>query len=100
MSKHMLLGKIKEAMQTKTEAGGNKYVLMATTILTCKGWEKKNKDGEDVEFASSESEQKAHFMKSSIPLPVMGNECYPPSKPKGKEALQCQSIEEQAGGVN
>ena len=58
---------------------------MATTILTCKGWEKKNKGGEDVEFASSESEQKAHFMKSSIPLPVMGNECYPPSKPKERK---------------
>lgn len=56
MSKYMLLGKIKEVMQIKTEVGVNKYVLMVIIILICKGWEKKNKGGEDVEFVLLEFE--------------------------------------------
>ena len=52
VSKPVLLGKIKEAMQTRMEAAENKYVVMAATILNCEGWERKNENGEeDVEFA-------------------------------------------------
>ena len=54
VSKRMLLGKIKEVMQTRREAAENKYVVMAATILNCKGWERKNENGEeDVEFADN-----------------------------------------------
>ena len=54
VSKRMLLGKIKEVMQTRMEAAENKYVVMAATILNCKGWERKNENGEeDVEFADN-----------------------------------------------
>ena len=44
-TKTMLLGRIKEAMETRQEVAENKYVLMAATVLNCKGWE------EDLEFA-------------------------------------------------
>ena len=54
VSKRMLLGKIKEVMQTRMEAAENKYVVMAATILNCKGWERKNENGEeDMEFADN-----------------------------------------------
>ena len=54
VSKRVLLGKIKEAMQTRMEAAENKYVVMAATILNCEGWERKNENGEeDVEFADN-----------------------------------------------
>ena len=53
MSKHVLLGKIKEPMHIRMQVAQNKYVLMATTILKCEGWERKNEDGEDGEFADN-----------------------------------------------
>ena len=40
-------------MQTRMEAAENEYLLMDATILTCKGWERKNEDGEDVESADN-----------------------------------------------
>ena len=43
----MLLRRIKEAMQTRMEVAENKYVFMATTVLNCEGWERKNEDGEE-----------------------------------------------------
>lgn len=51
-SKNVLLGRIKEAMQTRLEVAENNHVLLASTILNCEGWEKTKEDGEeDVEFA-------------------------------------------------
>lgn len=29
------------------EVAENKYVFMATTVLNCEGWERKNEDGEE-----------------------------------------------------
>lgn len=37
VSKGILLDRIKDAMQTRLEAGENKIVLMAATILNCEG---------------------------------------------------------------
>ncbi len=47
--KGSLLGRMKEAMQTRLEAAENRFVLMATTILNCKGWERKGTDEEEDE---------------------------------------------------
>lgn len=50
----MLLGRIKEAMETRLEVAENKHVLVATTVLNCEGWERRNDNGEDdVEYADS-----------------------------------------------
>jgi len=49
----MLLGRIKEAMQTRLEVAENSHVLLASTILNCERWEKTTEDsGEDLEFAN------------------------------------------------
>lgn len=54
VSKGILLDRIKDAMQTRLEAGENKIVLMAATILNCKGWERRKENGEeDLEFADN-----------------------------------------------
>lgn len=46
-----MLDRIKDAMQTRLEAGENKIVLMAATILNCEGWERRKENGEeDLEF--------------------------------------------------
>ena len=51
-TKTMLLGRIKEAMETRLEVAENKHVLMAATVLNCEGWERRNENGEeDLEFA-------------------------------------------------
>ena len=51
-TKTMLLGRIKEAMETRLEVAENKHVLMAATVLNCEGWEKRDDNGDDdVEFA-------------------------------------------------
>lgn len=47
----MLLGRIKEAIETRLEVAEKKHVLMAATVLNCEGWEKRDDSGEDVEFA-------------------------------------------------
>ena len=54
VSKGILLDRIKDAMQTRLEAGENKIVLMAATILNCEGWERREENGEeDLEFADN-----------------------------------------------
>ena len=51
VSKGILLDRIKDAMQTRLEAGENKIVLMAATILNCEGWGRRKENGEeDLEF--------------------------------------------------
>ena len=51
-TKTMLLGRIKEAKETRLEIAENKHVLMAATVLNCEGWERRNENGEeDLEFA-------------------------------------------------
>lgn len=51
-SKNKLLGRIKEAMQTRLEVAKNSHVPLASTFLNCEGWEKTTEDGgEDLEFA-------------------------------------------------
>ena len=51
-SKNMLLGRIKEAMETRLEVAENRNVVLASTVLNCEGWEKKDEYGEeDLGFA-------------------------------------------------
>ena len=54
VSKGILQDRIKDATQTRLEAGEKKIVLMAATILNCEGWERrKENDEEDLEFADN-----------------------------------------------
>lgn len=56
VSKGILLDRIKDAMQTRLEAGENKIMLpvMAATILNCEGWERRKENcEEDLEFTDN-----------------------------------------------
>lgn len=46
-SKNMLLGRIKEAMQTRLQVAENRHILPANAVLNCEGWEKRTEDGEE-----------------------------------------------------
>lgn len=51
-SKNMLLGRIKDAMQSRLEVAENPHVLNAAIILNTEGWERSSEDGEeDLGFA-------------------------------------------------
>ena len=50
----MLLGRIKEAMQTRPKVAENSHVLLASTIINCEGWVKTTEDSrKDIEFADN-----------------------------------------------
>ncbi|KAJ7373230.1 hypothetical protein OS493_012818 [Desmophyllum pertusum] len=50
-------------MQTRMEVAENKYVFMATTVLNCEGWERKNEDGEEDDGFADDNPSRTPYLR-------------------------------------